>query len=49
MDTLKLPNASELDERELTDSSYWKPIYEEITKIQEQRAIMNATICARSY
>jgi len=33
-------------ERELTDSSYWKPIYEEIKKIQEQREVLKASVCA---
>jgi hypothetical protein len=43
---MKLPNASEIDERELTDSSYWKPIYEEIKRIQEQREILKASVCS---
>jgi hypothetical protein len=35
-------------ERELTDSSYWKPIYEEIKKIQEQREVLKASVFVRS-
>jgi len=32
--------------KELTDASYWKPIYEEIKRIQEQREILKASVCA---
>jgi hypothetical protein len=31
---------------DLTDSSYWKPIYEEIKRIQEQREILKANVCS---
>ena len=30
----------------LTDARYWKPIYEEIKRIQEQREILKASICS---
>jgi len=33
----------DINEVNLTDSKYWKPIYEEIKKIQEQRAILKAS------
>ena len=46
MDTHKLPNTSEVSEKDLTDASYWKPIYEEIKRILEQREIMKANICS---
>ena len=46
MDIKKLPNASEVNGDDLTDASYWKPIYEEIKKIQEQREILKANIYA---
>lgn len=43
MDTHKLPNASEVSETDLTDSKYWKPIYEEIMRIMEQRELLKAS------
>lgn len=46
MDMHKLPNASEVKEIDLTDASYWKPIYEEIKRIQEQREILKASVCS---
>jgi hypothetical protein len=49
MDTHKLPNASEVNEVDLTDASYWKPIYEEIKRIQEQREVLKASVVAGGY
>ena len=46
MDTHKLPNASEVNEVDLTDAKYWKPIYAEIKKILEQREILKASVSA---
>lgn len=46
MDTHKLPNASEVNEIDLTDACYWKPIYEEIKLILEQRQILKANVMA---
>ena len=46
MDTYKLPSADQVKEKDLTDVSYWEPIYEEIKKIQEQRQIMKSSICS---
>jgi hypothetical protein len=36
----------DIKEKNLTDASYWKPIVEEIKKIQEQREILKANVCA---
>lgn len=46
MDTHKLLNASEVNEIDLTDVRYWKPIYDEIKRIQERREILKASIRA---
>jgi hypothetical protein len=44
MDTKKLPTADVIEEKDLTDASYWKPIYEEIKRIQEQRELMKSCV-----
>lgn len=46
MDTHKLPNASEVNEIDLTDAKYWKPIVAEIDRILEQREILKASVCS---
>jgi len=46
MATKKLPNASEINEEDLTDAKYWKPIYAEIKEILEQREVLRANVCA---
>lgn len=43
MAMLKLSTDNEID---LTNSSYWKPIYEEIKRIKEQREILKANVCS---
>jgi hypothetical protein len=43
---MKLPNASEVSEEDLTDAKYWKEIYAEIKKILEQREVLKASVCA---
>lgn len=40
MDTSKLMD----DEIDLTNVSFWKPIYQEIKRILEQRDLFNATV-----
>ena len=47
MDTTKLPSAQDVCEKDLTDASYWKPIYEEMMKLQEQRNITRGLVIAR--
>lgn len=35
-----------MQDQDLTDAKYWKPIYEEILRIKEQREILNNTLQA---
>ena len=42
----QLSNVSEINEDDLTDAKYWKPIYSEIKKILEQREILKASVCS---
>ena len=46
MDINKLQNTNEIKEIDLTDVKFWKPIYEEIVRIQEQREILKANVCS---